>query len=197
MRRIGIVAVIVVTASLGAQAQAQSLADIARHEAERRGTATESASTRVYTDADLRPARPVPGSSGVTPTEEEAAATATDATGPVAAGVAEAPDSTVDERQVPVKARVKRGEQYRRGKTAQYGNRFSRLRGDIAALHTRLRTISAQLETAPGDAERRVLQRDRAEVTSVLSRSQQNLDFLESEYSEYQEWAASKDAEPR
>ena len=79
MRQLVIVTVTVVTASLWAiPAQAQSLADVARQEAERRKAIT-SESTRVFTNEDLRPA---PGSTSVMTTGTPPPATATDAPGP-------------------------------------------------------------------------------------------------------------------
>ncbi len=193
MRRMIVVTVTVVTASLWAiPAQAQSLADVARREAERR-KAIKSESTRVFTDEDLRP---VPGSTSVTPKGAPPPATATDALGPGDVGVADELDSTRDEQQVPVKAREKRDEQYWRGRTADYDQRLSRMRDDIAAMQGRLSTINAKLDAARGDTARRVLQRERAEVTSVLSGFQQNLGFLQGEYDNYTEWAASKDIDP-
>ncbi len=192
MRRMVIVTFTVVTASLWAiPAQAQSLADVARQEAERRKAIT-SESTRVFTNEDLRPA---PGSTGVMP-KTPSPATATDALGPGDVGVADELDSTRDEQQVPVKAREKRDEQYWRGRTADYDQRLSRMRDDIAAMQGRLSTINAKLDAARGDTARRVLQRERAEVTSVLSDFQQNLGFLHSEYNHHKERAASKDIEP-
>ncbi len=193
MRRLVIVTVTVVTASLWAiLAQAQSLADVARREAERRKT-IKSESTRVFTNEDLRPA---PGSTSVTSKGVPPPATATDAPGPGDAGVAAEPDSTTAEQRVPVKAREKRDEQYWRGRTADYDQRLSRVRDDIAALQGRLSTINTKLDAARSDTERRVLQRERAEATSVLSGFQQNLGFPQSEYNDYKEWAASKDLEP-
>ena len=193
MRRWVIVTVTVMTASLWAiPAQAQSLADVARREAERR-KAIKSESTRVFTNEDLRP---VPGSTSVTPKGAPPPATATDALGPGDVGVADELDSTRDEQQVPVKAREKRDEQYWRGRTADYDQRLSRMRDDIAAMQGRLSTINAKLDAARGDTARRVLQRERAEVTSVLSGFQQNLGFLHSEYNHHKERAASKDIEP-
>ena len=193
MRRMEIVTVTVVTASLWAiPAQAQSLADVARREAERR-KAIEAESTRVFTNEDLRPA---PGSTSVMPKGSPLPATATDAPGPGDRGVPAEPDSTTGEQQVPVKAREKRDEQYWRGRTTNYDQRLSRIRDDIAAIQGRLSMINTKLDAARSDTERLVLQRERAEATSAVSGYQRNLGFLQSEYNDYKEWAASKDIEP-
>lgn len=204
MRRMATVVVTVVTASLWAMsAQAQSLADVARREAERRkGIKAESA--RVFTNADLRP---TPGSAGVTPKQDQPPPTAADAPGSeeAEAGILAAPDSptaaesdstTAAEPQVPVKAREKRDEQYWRGRIADYQQRLARMQGDIATMRGRLSTIDAKLDTARSDEDRLRLQRDRAGATSVLAGFRRNLGFLQSEYDGVKELAASRNVDP-
>ena len=60
----------------------------------------------------------------------------------------------------------------------------------------RFNAIIAKLDAARTDTERRLLQRERAEVTSVLAKLRQDLGFLETDYSGYKKFAASKGVKP-
>ena len=166
-------------------AAGQTLAEVARQEAERRKTIE---SGRTFTNEDLGPERPPPESASVAPTAGSPAA-------PNAADETTDTDSSA-EKGVPVKAREKRDEQYWRTRTADYDKRLTRIRNDIAAMQRSLGTMNEKLDAARTDTERQLLQRERAAVTSVLAKFRQNLGFLESEYDGYQKWAASKDVEP-
>ena len=186
---VGVVMVAMVASYLGMMvvpAAGQTLPDVAQQEAERRKTIE---SGRSFSNEDLRPERPAPESAIVAPTSAGSTAASN------AADEATDADSSA-EKGVPVKAREKRDEQYWRTRTADYDKRLTRIRHDIAAMQGRLSTIDEKRDAARTDRERQLLQRERAEVTSVLAEFRRNLGFLESEHDGYQEWAASKDVEP-
>lgn len=194
MRHTAIVRVVLVASWLGMMvvpAAGQTLADVARQEAERRKTIE---SGRTFTSGDLRQERPAPERARVAPAETPPPASAGSGAAPSAAAETRDAESSA-EKEVPVKAREKRDEQYWRTRTADYDTRLTRIRNDIAAMQGRLDTIAEKLDAVRTSTERRLLQRERAEVTSVLAEFRQNLGFLESEYDGYRQWAASKDVE--
>ena len=164
----------------------QSLAEVARREAERRKTVKAG---RVFTAADI-PTLSAPASP---------AGADVPRSGPTAAAaVAPEDESTTSEanRQVPVKARNKRDEQYWRSRSADYDRRLTKLRNDIGAVEGRARAISSQMPSVRTDAERRALQRERAEVDTALALLRRNRRFLEREYQDYQAFAAGKEVNP-
>ena len=191
--RTGILTACGLIVSLGvavAPSQAQSLA-LAKVEAERRKAVKANAA--VLTNADLRPSR--------SSTEGEQSPTGI-ADVPTAASVVAGPDVAADastdepRTEVPVKAREKRGEQYWRGRAADYDGRLTRLRNDVAAIRGRVRALDAQIAIADEGADAGHLRRERTEATATLERVRQSLAFLRKEFEDFLAFAARKDVDP-
>lgn len=195
--RTGILAACGLTVSLGvavAPSQAQSLAELAKVEAAHRKAVKANAA--VLTNADLRPSR------SSTEGEQSQTGIADAPTVPTAASVVAGPDvaaeASTDEphTEVPVKAREKRGEQYWRGRAADYDGRLTRLRNDVAAIRGRVRALDAQIAIADEGADAGHLRRERTEATATLERVRQSLAFLRKEFEDFQAFAARKEVDP-
>lgn len=163
--------------------EAQSLADVATREAERRG---HTSSGRVYTNDDLvpvanttppptLPAAPLPG-------ESPAAASALP-------GVA-SPDKTggTSSAQEPLKAPEKRDEQYWRTRARELRGQLAKVEADMTAVEAQLAAL-AQAPQTPGTL------REREVVAAALSRLQDSVRYRRDELVKFE--ALRRAAAPR
>jgi hypothetical protein len=142
---------------------AQSLADVARREAERR---QQVPSGKVYTDGDLAPvdaATPSPQA----PAPQSAASGAETTTDPQPSASEAPPGNNPGKEPVMVKAREKRDEQYWRKLVRDLTARIGKANADVAAQEARLAEIDGGEQTPTRLSEREA-------VTESLNRSQRD-----------------------
>jgi hypothetical protein len=164
-------------------ADAQGLADVAKREAERRGTV--SGAGKVYTNTDLvsdftRPVAPPPAPAAPTPQKETAPQAASAAPTEEPPQVPVAAEGTEVERQAP----SDKGEDYWRNKAAAIRSAISAQQAQIAALETRVQDL-AKGKTA---ADRR-----EGDLSStMLAKAKADLAFLEQDKARFEDVAKSK-----
>jgi hypothetical protein len=159
-------------------ASAQSLADVARHESERR---KQVQSGRVYTNEDLAAAdpaqtAPAPVSAGAQPQAETAnpAGSQTDAPAPAAAaGSGDKPAPQPPSH---------RDEQYWRARAKALRGRLATLEVDAAAAERGLSEIDAGPQTPEAARERDV-------VAAAVARLQTNVRYLRDEVAQFEKFA--------
>ena len=160
------------------QAEGQSLADVAKQEAERRGTVTGAG--KVYTNGDLKadfskPPAPPPAPAAVTQ-KETAPATPTEE--PLQVPVAA--EGTEVEKQAP----SDKGEDYWRHKAAAIHSAISAQQAQIAALESRVMSL-AQGKTAADERE--------AELSAaLLAKAKADLASIEQEKARFEDVARGK-----
>ena len=64
-------------------------------------------------------------------------------------------------------------------------------------MQSRLSTVRAKLDAARTDAERRLLRRERTEITAFLAKFRKDLGFLQAEHEAYKAFAAANDVKIR
>jgi hypothetical protein len=168
-----------------ARPEAQSLADAARREAERRAAVTQPG--KVYTDADLAglSPRPGPGASPSAPATPSSASTSEAPSPDQAPAAAEASEDEekegiTDRAKIP-QARVKRDEQHWRERAQLIRTRLNRVQTDVNAVQTRLSQLEstggspADIEVATADLVRfqKELRNIQDEWTQLENRAQQ------------------------
>jgi len=185
MRSNTIVAVLVGIIVLAGTAQAQSLADIARKEAERRKTV--AAPAKVYTDADLRKVvttpPPEPPPADAAKTDESAAKPADAQAAPVKAGDAAAAGKTVEPS-------VDLGEEYWRKLIDDARGALAKSKVYLEALEARVRTLTAQFYSTEDVAQRGV-------VSAQRSKALEDLDQLKKDMAEQEKAIAQIEADAR
>jgi hypothetical protein len=163
-------------------AHAQSLADVAKREAERRGTVT--ASGKVYTNSDLQPDFSKP----VAPAPAPAATPQPDAA-PKAANAA----STEEPLQVPVaapgteverQASSDKGEDYWRGKAAAIRSAIAQQEAQIAALESNVQNFA--------EAKTGTDRRERDLSSATLAKAKSDLAYLKEDKARFEAVAQSK-----
>lgn len=152
---------------LTATAQAQSLADVARKEEERRKANPES--TKVYTNKDLNaapaPSTPAPAPASSTPAGGTKDSKETkDAKDPKASDD-KAKDATVKE---PVKDRA-----YWAGRLKALQDQVDQNQTLVDAIQTRVNALSTDFVNRDDPAQRSVIERDRQKALSELTRLKQ------------------------
>jgi hypothetical protein len=184
--RVQIVGAFVLCAVVGGMAGAQSLADVAKREAERRGTATGAG--KVYTNGDLKPdfTKPAAPPAAPAPVAQKAAVQAPGA-----------PASTEEPLQVPVaapgteverQASSDKGEDYWRNKAAAIRSAIEAQQARIAALESRVQGL-AQGKTAAD-------QREGDLSSGLLEKAKADLVSLEQEKARFEDVARSKNVPP-
>jgi hypothetical protein len=185
MRLKGLVLLAFVPVLLGAAMPvfAQTLADLAKREEERRKKIAEPA--KVYTNKDLAQApvtsTPAPGS----PTSATSSAAAAPDSGSTSAdaSAAASQDKKDDEKSKgPVKDQA-----YWSGRLKSLQENLSRDEGYVAAMQTRLNSLQADFVNRDDPAQRAVIERDRNKVLAELERLKKSIadqkkgiaDFLE------------------
>lgn len=167
----------VVCGVFGAQlADAQSLGEIARREAERRSQVT---SGRVYTDADLVPVDPPQA-----PVVPPAAGTGADSIPIEASAGADAapPDASV---RPALKPSEKRDEQYWRSQAHALRGRLAKAEADAARTEARLAEIDGRPQTPATMREREI-------VAKAVAQFQRNVGFLRQDLARFDAFAQSR-----
>lgn len=164
MRR-GLTAAAVVVLTCDAHvAYSQSLGDVARREAERRKDV--AAPGRVYTNEDLgnveqpqaaQPTTPQSQSSESTPAQEPASSVETSQGTVPGTVIEEDPVTGQTNIKTTVPARVKRDEQYWRGRAKDVRDRLAKTNADLAAAQARLAALDAGPQTPATAREREVV----------------------------------------
>lgn len=165
-----------VLTTIPAAASVQSLADLARREAERR---TEVAgSGRVYTNADLLQGEPAPAV-GVPPPAIAAPATtgSTPSTTSKAADASTPPTEATTEE--PLEGREKRDEPYWRARARDLRGRLALAENNATRTEAYLREIDAGPQTP-------ALAREREVVAAALARQQSDLHFRREEVAQFE-----------
>jgi hypothetical protein len=137
----------------------QSLGDVAKKEEERRKSV--SAPAKVYTNKDLTP---VPG--GSSPTAPVPAQ-------PASPG-ATAPSSSADAAKLAEKGPVK-DQAYWAGRHKGLQEKLDRDQTYLAALQTRINSLTTDFVNRDDPAQRAVIERDRQKTTAELARLQQEI----------------------
>jgi hypothetical protein len=150
--------------AFSADAQSQSLADVARKEAERRKTI--QAPAKVYTDADLRryPVAPPPEPQPADPSkaaaaEDKPAAKPEDAAGPVK----------------PVEPSVDLGEEYWRKLITEARSALARSSSYLEALEARVQALSTRLYALEDPAQRNAAAAQRNKVLDDVDHLKQDM----------------------
>jgi hypothetical protein len=163
MRLKGLALFATVSLLLGAAmpVSAQTLADLAKKEEERRKKIPEPA--KVYTNKDLSPA---PTSSTPPATSPTAATPAASGTTPPASGDAATPPK--EEAKGPVKDQA-----YWGGRMKALRENVDRDEGYAEAMQTRLNSLQTDFVNRDDPAQRAVIERDRNKVSAELARLKQ------------------------
>lgn len=162
-------AIVICVATFSNVAAAQSLAEVAKREAERRGTVTKSG--KVYTNAGLiedftKPVTPAPSAAAAAPKAEAAPAASTTKAEeePLQAPVAE------NGKEVAPQPFTDKGEQYWRRKASALRTAIAAQNAQIAALETR---VASLIEAKTGtdmrerDLSSQALQKAKADLASL------------------------------
>ena len=173
---------LLLTLALDVAADAQSLADVAKREEERRKSV--KAVSRVYTNGDLPHSVPVVASppsaaaaADKTPSDESKTESGKGATA-AAGDVAAPPEPTVN---------VHRNEKHWRDRAQSYRDRLSELRADVAAVESRLETLRAAPQTPGVLSDIKLSEQD-------LGKFQAQLRFIEQEWSQIEKLARESGA---
>jgi hypothetical protein len=160
-----------------AAAYSQSLADVARQEAERRKSVNSQA--RVYTNEDLGAPAPAPAgaptapSAGSTPAKKASAESDSAAKGAATAGGAEIEPPTEKAKSEPNKFR---DEQHWRERARSYRDKLDKLRSDVAAIQSRVESLRAGAQTPANASELKLAEQD-------LVKYKNQLGYIEKEWS--------------
>lgn len=144
--------------SIPPAAGAQSLADVARQEEQRRKSVAESG--RVYTNEDLPEplARPAAAEPSAAAPRQAAASEAAGAQAPAKA----AEDAEEKTSSTVLKPREKRNEEHWRGRAGQFRSRLAKLNEDVTALQAFLENVRSQPQTSATAADIRQAEADLA-----------------------------------
>jgi len=102
---------------------------------------------------------------------------------------AKAPSAQNDQTAVPVAPRLKRDEQVWRDRAADFLARIGRLRGDVAAMQSKLATLRAGDQTLATTAETR-------EATRALAKFQDDLRLIELARTQFEQRAREASVPP-
>lgn len=175
-----VVALVVVTGATGV-ASGQSLAEIARMEAERRATVTVPG--KVYTNADLTPdfTKPVPLDPPADPSAADTGAPADPPASPTDATTGESQNGVTPRDQQEPQAADGRDESYWRSQAQLIRTRLANQNAQIEQLRTRERAL-------PPDAEGV----ERALVQQTLQKAVADLEFLNEEWLRFERSARER-----
>ena len=168
MRLKGLALFAIVPVLLGAAmpAFAQTLADLAKQEEERRKKLPEAA--KVYTNKDLAPAPPTSTPPPPANPPASSASSATPASGSSSADASAASSQDKKDEEKP-KGPVK-DQAYWAGKLKSLQENLSRDEGYAVAMQTRLNSLQTDFVNRDDPAQRAVIERDRNQVQSELQR---------------------------
>jgi hypothetical protein len=184
MKRILLPGVVLALLGGAVPASAQSLADVAKKEADRRkttGAETKTAPKKVYTNDDLKPAPPpLPGS--VT------------ASGPADAKPA-AKDAPAD-KDAQKKPQDEKGEEYWRNRMAQAREELRRNEMFREALQTRINSLTSDFSARDDPYQRAQLADDRQKAIAEMARVTQEIDELKKRIADIEEEARQAGVPP-
>lgn len=163
----------VVMFALAGTASGQSLADVARREAERRGATPKPG--KVYTNESLTPDFTTPPES-LAPAPTEAAE--------AEAEPGESGDPLPEELAGAVPPRNERGEEYWRGRATRIRTKVEAQKAKIEALQQRLDTMAEQGGSTAA--------RERELTSRMLAEARSDLTHLEAEWANFEATARSK-----
>ena len=184
---------LVLLAAFAAPVQAQTLAEAAKREAERRAKLTEP--VKVITNADLEALPSRGGAAPATPARPEAV---------LPPPGAAAPATEIDEAAAPepdaqapaaATARLKRDEQHWRERAQLLRERLDRLQSDAAALQSRVQVLNADIDAASG-SERTALAGELRLVSASLVQAQEKLRLMQGEWRQFEARAAQAKIPP-
>lgn len=165
--------VFIVTASLSAQ----SLADVARKEGDRRQTASPAGKT--YTNKDLKPVRSAPSSTDASPATGDAAAPdkPADSAAPAPAAAAPVADSgkTDDSAAAAAKGEV-RDQAYWSKRLSSLQEQLSRDETYADALQSRINVLTMDFINRDDPIQRDQIERDRLRAISELDRLKKTIE---------------------
>ena len=182
---------LVLLAAFAAPLQAQTLAQAAKREAERRAKLTEPVKVITNADLDALPARggaapavPVRLDAVLAPQGAVAAEAAAEAAGPPEAAM------LASDAESPVQATVreKRDEQHWRERATLLRDRLSRLQSDASALEGRVEGLRAAISAASG-SQRAVLSDQLQRTEETLTHVQGELRLIQGEWRQFEDRA--------
>ena len=157
----GVVAIVLA----GSAVSAQTLADVAKKEAERRKTAKTT--SKVYTNDDLR-GYPIPAAEPAAPSATQAPGTP--APPPDAAGAA------ATEKPKPVEPSEQKDEAYWRGLVTNARDTLERTRSHLEAMQSRVNGLTADFYARDDPAQRGVLWTERTKALQEIERLKKEID---------------------
>ncbi|PYR90346.1 MAG: hypothetical protein DMF84_20745 [Acidobacteria bacterium] len=185
MKRMFSVSIMLMFVAGTVPARAQSLADVAKKEADRRkaaGTAPKAAPKRVYTNDDLKPApSPSPGSI-TTP----AASDAKDAS----------KEKDAAQKDAAKKPEEEKGEEYWRGRMSQAREALRRNEMFREALQTRINSLTSDFSARDDPYQRAQLADDRQKAVAEMARVTQEIDALKKQIADIEEEARQAGVPP-
>jgi hypothetical protein len=165
-------------------ARAQSLADVAKKEADRRkaaGTAPKAAPTKVYTNDDLKPA-PAPSPGAITtPATPEAKDASKDAAA---------------QKDAAKKPEEEKGEEYWRGRMSQARESLRRNEMFRDALQTRINSLTSDFSARDDPYQRAQLADDRQKAVAEMARVTQEIEALKKQIADIEEEARQAGVPP-
>lgn len=161
-------------------ARAQSLAEIAKKEADRRkaaGTAPKAAPKKVYTNDDLKPAPPPSPGSITTPAPPEA-------------------KDAAAQKDAAKKPEEEKGEEYWRGRISQAREELRRNEMFRDALQTRINSLTNDFSARDDPYQRAQLADDRQKAVAEMARVTQEIDTLKKQIADIEEEARQAGVPP-
>jgi hypothetical protein len=180
MRIFAFVSMLGLAAGSFAPLHAQSLADVAKKEGERRQTTKSS--TKVYTNGDLKPAGdPEPDPAAATANASSSAdKTSSDAKSDVVADSAKG-NGKATEKSAAKDAKAsgdgeERGQEYWGGKMRALNEQLERDRMYAEAIQTRINSLTADFSAKDDPAQRAMIADDREKAVTELSRLRKQIE---------------------
>jgi hypothetical protein len=184
MKRILSASLAILLVGAAAPARAQSLAEIAKKEADRRkaaGPEGKPAPKKVYTNDDLKPAPPPsPGPVPATPAPDAKAASSKDAA----------------DKDAAKKPEDDKGEEYWRGRMAQAREELRRDEMFREALQTRINSLTNDFSARDDPYQRAQLADDRQKAVAEMDRVTQEIDALKKKIADIEEEARQAGVPP-
>ena len=178
MKRLCSLSLVLMLVAGAAPVRAQSLAEVAKKEADRRktaGGAAKPAAKKVYTNDDLKPAPPPPAGSITTPAAADAAK----------AGGKDASADTDAQK----KPEEDKGEEYWHNRMAQAREELRRNEMFREALQTRINSLTNDFSARDDPYQRAQLADDRQKALAEMARVTQEIDTLKKRIADIEEEA--------
>lgn len=181
-----VLASLALLAAVAAPARAQTLAEAAKREAERRAKLTEPVKVITSADLDALPSRG--GAAPGTPARPKAVLPPAGAGAP-ADEADEADEAAASQGDAqPYAVRVPRDEQHWRERAKVIRDRLTRLQSDSTALEGRVEGLRAEIDAASG-SQRAVLSGQLQRTEETLTRVQGELRLIQGEWRQFEDRA--------